>query len=111
MKLTGPACTEALNEAEEAGRRERAEDSAGGVRVERGVRRRDLHGGTTDHQHTDAGHANLEANRLPCNGWITFKRSAIATIIMSSLESVVPQEKAQSSSSEKWVTLRIGSRV
>jgi hypothetical protein len=38
MKLTGPACTEALNEAEEAGRRERAEDSAGGVRVERRVR-------------------------------------------------------------------------
>jgi hypothetical protein len=38
MKLTGPACTEALNEAEEAERRERAEDSAGGVRVERRVR-------------------------------------------------------------------------
>ena len=38
MKLTGPVCTEALNEAEGAGRRERAEDSAGGVRVERGVR-------------------------------------------------------------------------
>jgi hypothetical protein len=38
MKLTGPACTEALNEAEEARRRERAEDSAGGVRVELGVR-------------------------------------------------------------------------
>jgi hypothetical protein len=38
MKLTGPACTEALNGAEEAERRERAEDSAGGVRVERGVR-------------------------------------------------------------------------
>ena len=38
MKLTGPACTEALNEAEEARRRERAEDSAGGVRVERRVR-------------------------------------------------------------------------
>ena len=37
MKLTGPACTEAMNEAEEAGRRERAEDSAGGVRVERRV--------------------------------------------------------------------------
>jgi len=41
MKLTGPACTEATSEAEEAGRRERAEDSAGGVRVERRVRRRD----------------------------------------------------------------------
>ena len=39
MKLTGPACAEALNEAEEARRRERAEDSAGGVRVERRVRR------------------------------------------------------------------------
>jgi len=38
MKLTGPACTEALNGAEEAVRRERAEDSAGGVRVERRVR-------------------------------------------------------------------------
>jgi hypothetical protein len=38
MKLTGPACAEALNEAEEAERRERAEDNAGGVRVERGVR-------------------------------------------------------------------------
>ena len=34
MKLTGPACTEATSEAEEAKRRERAEDSAGGVRVE-----------------------------------------------------------------------------
>ena len=39
MKLTGPACTEALNEAEEAERRERAEDNAGVVRVELGVRR------------------------------------------------------------------------
>jgi hypothetical protein len=38
MKLTGPACAEAMNEAEEAERRERAEDSAGGVRVERRVR-------------------------------------------------------------------------
>jgi hypothetical protein len=38
MKLTGPACTEATNEAEEAKRRERAGDSAGGVRVEREVR-------------------------------------------------------------------------
>ena len=38
MKLTGPACTEAMNEAEEAGRRERAENNAGGVRVELGVR-------------------------------------------------------------------------
>jgi hypothetical protein len=38
MKLTGPACTEALSEAEEAERREGAEDSAGGVRVERRVR-------------------------------------------------------------------------
>ena len=38
MKLTGPACTEALSEAEEAGRRERAEGNAGGVRVERRVR-------------------------------------------------------------------------
>jgi hypothetical protein len=39
MKLTGPAGTEALNEAEEAGKRERAEDNAGGVRVELRVRR------------------------------------------------------------------------
>jgi hypothetical protein len=38
MKLTGPACTEALNEAEEAERREGAEDNAGGVRVELRVR-------------------------------------------------------------------------
>ena len=38
MKLTGHACTEALSEAEEARRGERAEDSAGGVRVERRVR-------------------------------------------------------------------------
>jgi hypothetical protein len=38
MKLTGPACAEAMNEAEEAERRERAEDSAGGVRVELRVR-------------------------------------------------------------------------
>jgi len=38
MKLTGPACTEAMNEAEEDGTRERAEDNAGGVRVELGVR-------------------------------------------------------------------------
>jgi len=39
MKLTGPACTEAMSEAEEDGTRERAEDNAGGVRVELGVRR------------------------------------------------------------------------
>jgi len=39
MKLTGPACTEAMSGAEEAGRRERAEDNAGGVRVELRVRR------------------------------------------------------------------------
>jgi len=39
MKLTGPACTEVLNRAEEAVRRERAEGNAGGVRVERRVRR------------------------------------------------------------------------
>ena len=38
MKLTGPSCTEAMNGAEEAERRERAEDSAGGVRVELRVR-------------------------------------------------------------------------
>ena len=38
MKLTGPACTEAMSEAEKAKRRERAEGSAGGVRVERRVR-------------------------------------------------------------------------
>ncbi len=38
MKLTGPACTEALSEAEEAGTREGAEGNAGGVRVELRVR-------------------------------------------------------------------------
>ena len=38
MKLSGPACTEAMNEAEEDGTRERTEDNAGGVRVELGVR-------------------------------------------------------------------------
>ena len=38
MKLTGPACTEALSGAEKAGTRERAEGNAGGVRVERKVR-------------------------------------------------------------------------
>ena len=38
MKLTGHACTGALSEAEEDGTRERAEDNAGGVRVERRVR-------------------------------------------------------------------------
>jgi len=38
MKLTGPACTETMSEAEEAERRERTEDSAGGVQVERRVR-------------------------------------------------------------------------
>ena len=39
MKLTGHACTEAMSRAEEAEQRERAEDNAGGVRVERRVRR------------------------------------------------------------------------
>jgi hypothetical protein len=39
MKLTGHACTEAMSGAEEARQRERAEGSAGGVRVERRVRR------------------------------------------------------------------------
>ena len=38
MELTGPACTEALNGAEEDGTRERVEGNAGGVRVERRVR-------------------------------------------------------------------------
>jgi hypothetical protein len=38
MKLSGPACTEAMSGAEESERRERAEDNAGGVRVERRVR-------------------------------------------------------------------------
>ena len=38
MKLTGPACTEAMNEAEEAEQREKTEDRVGVVRVERGVR-------------------------------------------------------------------------
>jgi hypothetical protein len=39
MKLTGHACSRELSEAEEDERRERAEDNAGGVRVERRVRR------------------------------------------------------------------------
>jgi hypothetical protein len=39
MELTGPAYTEALNEAEEDGTRERAEGNAGEVRVKLGVRR------------------------------------------------------------------------
>ena len=39
-KLTGPACTEALNEAEDDGTREMTLANAGGVRVEREVRRR-----------------------------------------------------------------------
>ena len=39
MKLTGPACTEALIGAEEARSREGTEGNAGGVRVERRVRR------------------------------------------------------------------------
>jgi len=38
MKLTGPACTEAMNEAEKDETREGAKDNAGGVRVERRVR-------------------------------------------------------------------------
>jgi hypothetical protein len=38
MKLTGPACAETLSGDEEVGRRERAGDNAGGVRVERRVR-------------------------------------------------------------------------
>jgi hypothetical protein len=38
MELTGPACTEAMSGAEEDERRERAEDNAGGVRVELRVR-------------------------------------------------------------------------
>ena len=38
MELTGPACTEAMNEAEEARSLERAEGDEGGVRVERSVR-------------------------------------------------------------------------
>jgi hypothetical protein len=38
MELTGHACTEALNEAEEAGTREGSEGNAGGVRVELKVR-------------------------------------------------------------------------
>ncbi len=39
MKLTGPACAEATSGAEVASGRESAEDNAGGVRVERRVRR------------------------------------------------------------------------
>jgi hypothetical protein len=38
MELTGPACAEVLSGAEEDGTRERAEDNAGGVRVELRVR-------------------------------------------------------------------------
>ena len=38
MKLTGLACAVALSEAEEAGTRGGAEDTAGGVRVELGFR-------------------------------------------------------------------------
>jgi len=38
MKLTGPACAEAMSGAEEAVRRERVKGNAGGVRVERRVR-------------------------------------------------------------------------
>jgi len=38
MMLTGPACTEALSEAEDAECCEREEGNAGGVRVERKVR-------------------------------------------------------------------------
>ena len=38
MELTGTACNEALNGAEEAGRRERARGNAGGDRLERRVR-------------------------------------------------------------------------
>jgi hypothetical protein len=57
MKLTGPACTEALSGAEEARRRERAEDNAGGVRVERRVR------ATTDQVLGDAGLAQDDFTR------------------------------------------------
>jgi hypothetical protein len=42
MKPTGPACTEAPEEAE-AGKRERAEGNAGGDRVERGLVARFIH--------------------------------------------------------------------
>lgn len=38
MKQSGPACTEALSEAEEGGSGERAKGNAGGVRVEWRVR-------------------------------------------------------------------------
>ena len=38
MKLTGPAWAETLSEAEEVETSRRAEDTAGGVRVELGVR-------------------------------------------------------------------------
>ncbi len=38
MKLTGPACIDAMSEAEEARGRERAKGNAGEVRVEREVR-------------------------------------------------------------------------
>ena len=37
-KLTDPACAEALSGAEEDGTKERVEDNAGGLRVERRVR-------------------------------------------------------------------------
>ena len=54
MKLTGRACTEAMSEAEEAEQRKRAEDSAGGVRVELRVRR-----GARDWRLPDLGYCGV----------------------------------------------------
>jgi len=43
MKLSGPACTEALNEAEIANTRKRTPGNAGGVRLEREVRQASMY--------------------------------------------------------------------
>jgi hypothetical protein len=57
MKLTGPACTEALNGAEKARRRKRTPGNAGGVRVERKVRP------STEHWHPEPA-ARLDSSLL-----------------------------------------------
>ena len=67
MKLTGPACTEALSGAEEAVRRERAPANAGGVRVERKVR--------PTNQLEGPGHAT----RLDSGALVWERRTMLAT--------------------------------
>jgi hypothetical protein len=57
MKLSGPTCTEALSGAEEAGSCERAGGSAGGVRVERRVRRLYTLNTPLTLNHKDASHS------------------------------------------------------